>query len=349
MNRLEKDLDHIFTSVGGLWEGLRGKRLFITGGTGFFGSWLLESFIWANDKLGLGASAVVLTRNQDSFKKKIPHIASNPAIKFHAGDVRDFDFPEGQFTYIFHMATTSAVATFNNLEDPLMKFDTIVGGTRRVLDFALKCHAQKFFLTSSGVVYGKHPLEMTHVHEDYCGTLDYFNPNFAVGGGKRVAEFLCAHYSSKYDIEMKIARCFSFIGPHLPLDIHYAVGNFIRDAISGGPIIVNGDGAPRRSYLYAADLMIWLWTILFNGKSCRVYNVGSEKEITIKGLANLVAQNFQNSIDVKISKFPVSNTLLDRYIPSTERARTELGLKQTIGLEEAIKRTIIFVKNNTQV
>mgnify|MGYP001565352516 CR=1 FL=1 len=349
MNCLEKDLDYIFTSVGGLWEELRGKQLFITGGTGFFGSWLLESLVWANDKLNLGVSATVLTRDPASFKKKMPHLAGHSAIKFHVGDVRNFDFPEGQFTHIFHAATTSAVATFNNFEDPLMKFDTIVGGTRRVLDFALKCHAQKFFLTSTGAVYGKQHSEMTHMREDYCGTLDCFNPNFAVGEGKRVAEFLCAHYSSKYGIETKVARCFSFLGPYLPLDIHYAVGNFIRDAISGGPIIVNGDGSPRRSYLYAADLMIWLWTILFNGKSCRVYNVGSEKEITIKGLADLVAQNFQNSIDVKISKFSVSSVLPDRYIPSTERARTELGLKQTIDIEEAIKRTIIFIKNSTRV
>jgi len=262
MNRLEKDLDHIFALVGNLWEDLRGKRLFITGGTGFFGSWFLESLVWANDRLELGVSATVLTRNPDSFKKKMPHLAGHPVIKFHTGDVRDFDFPEGQFTHIFHAATTSAVATFNNLEGHLVKFDTIVGGTRHVLDFALKCHAKKFFLISTGAVYGKQPPEIPRMSEDYCGTLDYFNPNFAVGGGKRVAEFLCAHYSSKYGIETKIARCFSFLGPYLPLDIHYAVGNFIRDALGGGPIQINGDGTQCRSYLYTADLMIWLWTIL---------------------------------------------------------------------------------------
>ncbi|PIT88152.1 MAG: epimerase [Candidatus Magasanikbacteria bacterium CG10_big_fil_rev_8_21_14_0_10_36_32] len=335
------DLNYILIQTKDFWEDLRGKRLFITGGTGFFGSWLLESFAWANEKLNLNASVLVLTRNADDFKKRMPHLADNPAIKFHIGDIRHFDFPEGEFSHIIHAAATSAVATFNK-EDPLVKFETIVEGTRRVLDFAVHCHAKKVLLTSSGAVYGKQPSEMTQVSEDYLGAPDSTDINSAWGVSKRSAEFIGVYYAKKYNIEIKIVRCFSFVGPYLPLDIHYAVGNFIRDALTGGPIMINGDGTPHRSYLYAADLMIWLWIILIKGESCRIYNVGSSDDITIADLAEAVADNFPGKIEVKIARPLVSKSPPERYVPSTVRAEKELGLKQIISLKDAIKRTIIY-------
>jgi nucleoside-diphosphate-sugar epimerase len=338
-NPLADDLDSILSNTKSLWDELRGQRLFITGGTGFFGRWLLESFAWANDTLDLKASALVLTRDFDAFQKNAPLLAANPAIQFHIGDIRNFDFPEGEFSHIIHAAATSAVATFNN-EDSLAKFDTVLEGTRHTLDFAVHCNAKKVLLTSSGAVYGKQPFEMTHVSEDYCGAPYLGDENSAWGEGKRAAEFLCAYYSKKNGIEAKIARCFSFVGPYLQLNIHYAIGNFIRDGLNGGPIQVNGDGTPYRSYLYAADLAIWLWTILFKGESCRAYNVGSEEDMTIAELAHLVAECFQKPLEVRIANAAVPAKPPDRYVPSTKRAQTELGLKQRVDLRTAIERTI---------
>lgn len=125
----------------------------MTGGTGFFWSWFLESLVWANEKLDLNASVLILTRDPKAFKQTAPHLASNTAIQFYLGDVRNFKFPDGEFPYIMHLAATSAAATYNN-EDPLEKYDTVVGGTRRVLNFAVQCRAKKILYTSSGVVYG---------------------------------------------------------------------------------------------------------------------------------------------------------------------------------------------------
>lgn len=344
-NPLADDLDHILMHTEGMWEELRGTRLFITGGTGFFGRWLLESFAWANEHLDLDASALVLTRNYDAFKKKAPRLAANPAIRVHVGDVRDFDFPEGEFSHVIHAAATSAVATFNN-EDPLVKFDTVVRGTRHTLDFAVRCNAGKFLLTSSGAVYGRQPSDMTHVAEDYHGAPDPCDANSAWGEAKRGAEFLCAYHAGKYGIEAKIARCFSFVGPHLQLDIHYAIGNFIRDALKGEAVRVNGDGTPHRSYLYAADLAVWLWTILFRGESCRAYNVGSEKGITIAELAGTVARTLGKSMEVRIARDPLPGRPPERYVPSTKRAQTELGLRQTVDLDDGIERTIRHARNS---
>lgn len=344
-NPLAEDLDHILAHTRDLWEEIRGRRLFITGGTGFFGRWLLESFAWANAALDLDASAVVLTRDSASFKKKAPGLASNPAIRFHTGDIVNYNFPEGEFSHIIHAAATSAVATFNN-EDPLVKFENVVGGTRHTLDFAVRCGARRFLLTSSGAVYGKQPPGLSHVPEDYCGAPDPVRPDAAWGEAKRAAELLCALYSNKHGLETKIARCFSFVGPFLQLDIHYAIGNFIRDAFNGGHIRVKGDGTPHRSYLYAADLAVWLWTVLFRGESCRAYNVGSEEDVTIEELAGLVAQSFGKRAEVTIAGSPVPGSPPDRYVPATDRARTELGLGQYVGLREALGRTIEFIKKS---
>lgn len=339
-NPLAEDLDHILTYTKELWEELRDQRIFITGGTGFFGCWLLESFAWANDKLHLNAEALVLTRNYESFLKKAPHLATNPAIKFHLGDVRDFEFPEGNFPFVIHAATEASAKL--NEGNPLLMWDTIIEGTRHTLEFARNARTKNFLLTSSGAVYGKQPPEMTHIPEEYTGAPDPTDPNSAYGEGKRAAEMLCTMYAKMYGIQTKIARCFAFVGPYLPLDIHYAIGNFIRDGLQGGPIQVKGDGTPYRSYLYAADLAIWLLTILFRGESNHPYNVGSEKDITIAALAKEIALHFKPELSISIKGNTRSNQLSERYVPSNHKITRELGVQQIIDLNEGIRRTVRY-------
>ena len=339
-NPLAADLIHILDHTRELWDELRGQQIFITGGTGFFGCWLLESFIWANEKLDLHAHAVVLTCSPDAFRVKAPHLAGNEAVTLLSGDVRTFDFPKDLFSHIIHAATESSAKL--NGENPLLMLDTIIEGTRHVLDFAKTCGARKFLLTSSGAVYGKQPSGLAHIPEDYTGAPDPMDPKFAYGHGKRIAEHLCALYARETNIEMKIARCFAFVGPYLPLDGHFAIGNFIRDALNGGPIIVKGDGTPCRSYLYAADLAIWLWIILLRGQSCRPYNVGSEEILSIAEIGKQVSEAFPRRPTVKIQGKINFQGTIELYIPSTFRANRELGLNLWIPFEEGILRSIDF-------
>jgi dTDP-glucose 4,6-dehydratase len=252
------------------------------------------------------------------------------------GDIRTFEFPFGEFRHIIHAATESSAKL--NAENPLQMMDTIIKGTRRALEFAKICGAENFLLTSSGAVYGKQPSEMTHIPEEYNGAPDPLDQKSAYGEGKRVAEHLCALYADAR-LKPKIARCFTFVGPYLPLDIHFAVGNFIRDALNGGPIVVQGDGTPRRSYLYASDLTIWLWTILLRGKSLRPYNVGSRYSTSISELARSVASEFSNKVSIDIQGTPDCQRPTERYVPDTQRAQQELDLKETITLEEGIRKT----------
>lgn len=337
-NPLAADLDHVLEHTRPLWDDLRGGRLFITGGTGFVGCWLLESFIWANDRLGLGAQAVVLTRDPRAFARKAPHLASHPAIQLQAGDVRDFAFPDVAFTHVIHAAAQSSAPPTEI--DPLEMFDTIVTGTRRVLDGARACGARRLLFVSSGAVYGRQPAERPLIAEDDRGGPDVTDPRAAYGEGKRAAELLCAIYAARYGLSATIARGFAFLGPYLPLDAHFAAGNFLRDRLRGGPIVVRGDGTPVRSYLYAADLAIWLWTILARGQAGRAYNVGSEETITIGELARAVANAESPAMDVVVLEQPQAGQPAERYAPSTARARAELGLQQWISLDDAIRRTL---------
>ena len=342
-NPLAADLDHILDHTRDLWDELRGERLFITGGTGFFGCWVLESFLWANERLRLDAHAVILTRRPATAKQALPHLMLDPAISLHEGDVRTFAFPSGQFSHIIHAATESS-AKLNN-ETPLLMLDTIVDGARRTLELATQCKAQKFLLTSSGAVYGKQPPEMTHIPEEYMGAPDPLDPKAAYGQGKRLAEHLCAQYARTDGLQPKIARCFAFVGPYLPLDIHFAIGNFIRDGLKGGPIVVKGDGTSYRSYLYAADLAIWLWTILFNGQSLRPYNVGSDESLSIVEVAHRVAEQFPAKIAVEIRGTPNPLKPVERYVPGMSRALAELDLQLRIPLNIGIHRTLDWYHN----
>jgi dTDP-glucose 4,6-dehydratase len=181
---------------------------------------------------------------------------------------------------------------------------------------------------------------MTHVAETYTGAPDAANAASAYGEGKRIAETMCACYASAHGVDALIARCFAFVGPYLPLDTHFAIGNFIRDAMRGEAILVSGDGTPTRSYLYAADLAVWLWTILLRGTSGRPYNVGSRREVTIGDLARAVGSAVEPGVPVIVAGTPVPGANPHRYVPDVARAETELGLREWIPLESAIERTI---------
>ena len=331
------DLELILEHTAPLWEEVRGSRIFLTGGTGFFGCWLVESFCFVNHLLGLGAEATILTRSPEAFAQKCPHLASDTAVTLQAGDVRSFLFPEGEYRYVIHAATDATAK--QAAEAPLEMLSTIIAGTEHTLEFADTHGTGKFLLTSSGAVYGKQPPEMTHVPESYAGAPDPVNPANVYAEGKRTAELLCALYQKRDRLDCKIARCWAFCGPHLPLDQHFAIGNFIGDVLAGGPIQIQGDGTPRRSYLYAADLAVWLWTILLRAPALVPFNVGSARDVSILELAQTVAMTLNPQTEIRVARQIVPGAAPLRYVPCVDRARAVLGLRPTIGLEEGIRRT----------
>lgn len=336
---LAADLDHVLATTQSIWEPLRGQRLFITGGTGFVGTWLTESLVWADTKLSLGMESVLLTRNPEAFRAKAPAVASHKSITLLRGTTQNFKFPEGEFKFVIHAATESA--TKSTPENPTGSFDADLAATRRVLEFARQAGTRRLLFTSSGAVYGPQPRDLAAIPEHYSGAPSTTDENTAYGQAKRASEFLCTMYARQFGFDAPIARLFAFVGPHLPLE-GYAVGNFLRDAINGRIIRIESDGSTVRSYLYAADMAAWLWTILLKGESVHPYNVGSPNAITVRELAETVAGIADEDLKIEILNRP--GIPATRYVPDVSRAQNELALQAHISLKEGLQRTVAWHK-----
>jgi nucleoside-diphosphate-sugar epimerase len=336
------DLDLVLKNTANSWNDVKNKTIFITGGTGFFGIWLIMSFIFINQSLKLNAKIIILTRNKKIFLDKYEWLIKYSELNFLEGDITSFDFIKEDIDYIIHAATEASVKL--NVEEPLTMFETVVNGTKRILEFAKLKNVKSFLFTSSGAVYGTQPSNIENISEDYFGAPDSSDSTSVYGEGKRMAEVLCAVYYKHFGLPVKIARCYAFIGPFLALDSHFAAGNFIKNLLDNEDIVIEGDGTPCRSYMYSADLTVWLWTILFHGENNRPYNVGSNRSITISDLAHLIAkQEYSNKIKV-ITKLPRSNNPQLRYVPNNDKATKNLNLQIYTSLETCIEKTIAYNK-----
>ena len=260
------------------------------------------------------------------------------------GDVREFAFGNKRFDVIVHAATD--VVAHSSPQDV---FGTCLEGTRRVMAFASQSGATKVLIVSSGAVYGPLPPGMTHVSETYMGGPDPLDAKSAYAEGKRVSEWIAAQ-EAKAGLDVKVARIFAVVGPHLPLDKHFAIGNFIRAALAGVEIVLEGDGTAYRSYLYAADMAAWLWAVLIRGHSARAYNVGSEESVSLLGLANLVSHGLTSgTAQVRAVRMPLPGQNPQYYVPSTQRIRAELGLAAPMLLDQALQRTANWYRNHSDL
>lgn len=336
---LESDFRHIVTHCSSVWPALKGASIFITGGTGFFGRWLVESLLYADTELSLGLHLSVLARHASQMRSEWAH---DPRLTLIDGDVCSFDFPSGAYSHVIHAATPASAKL--EKENPDLMYSINVQGTERVLEFARTRDIRNVLFTSSGAVYGRQPEAVMGSAEDDDWSQDADQVLSAYARGKRTAEAMCKKAAQDNRMRVTIARCFAFVGPYLPLDTHFAIGNFILDGSAGRTICVKGDGTPFRSYLYASDLVIWLLSILVHGQSARPYNVGSGESINIATLAHTVGRLM--NVPVEILGKHVPGTRIERYVPNVLRAQEELGLLQRVSLDEAILKTAAMIPSS---
>ncbi len=327
------DLVHILNESHRELEELRGKSIFITGGTGFFGKWLLAGLLCADAELGLGLRLTVLSRDPASFLQRHPEIANVPGLRFVKGHVVDFPLDDYRADHVIH--TAADTTAFTTDADERERSRTIVEGTRRMLDLTRKSGAQRILNISSGAIYGTFAAQPAGAKEEDEASAHPLTP---YGQSKRAAERLCVESG----LDFVTARAFAFLGPYLPLDAHFAAGNFLRDALRGGPILVRGDGTALRSYLHPADLVVWLLRILLRGQSARAYNVGSDEVVSTAELARHIANAVQPKCEVVIQAVQPQGPQ-NIYLPDIHRARAELNLDVGISLSDAIARTLVFL------
>lgn len=314
-------------------------KLLFTGGTGFFGKALLRHWHGLHGTGQDAPSITLLSRSPQDFLARNPEFAHQPWLRLHRGDILDPASlpPAGGFTHLLHAAADS---TLGPQMSPMQRYAQIVDGTRNLLDYAAQHRIGRFLLTSSGGVYGPQPPGMEAIPESYNGIPDPLRPEHVYGIAKRCAEHLCALYQHKYGIETVVARCFAFIGQDLPLNVHFAIGNFIRDALTAPEITVSGNGTPVRSYMDQRDLAYWLEALLRNGQAGHAYNVGSEEAITIRELAELVRDLLAPGKPVHIAAVAGADSARQRYVPCTTKARDTMGLHLRYTLEQAIEHTV---------
>jgi len=337
------DLDYIVEGAQRVFEALNGQHIFITGGTGFLGGWLVESLSYACHSMGLTTQITVLVQpGCDTF-----HFGELPSVRLVEGDINSLTWSDlndrlrtlgvtADFDSVIHGAVL--VNDGDKPASPLAIWDSVVSGSRNVLDVARSSGCERVLLLSSGAVYGS-GTTMTHKLPEDCLTgPEFLNPDMAYAEGKRAMESLAAIYLREYGLQSVLARCFSFIGPRLPIDSHLAAAQFVRDAMAGGPVRVRGDGSPVRGYLYAADMATWLWSLLVKAVPGVAYNVGSERECSILELATLIGQSAE--VPVEIVGTPSRAGIGDFYVPDTSLVRKDLV--EGVSLEEAVERTLAW-------
>lgn len=345
--QLNTDFNHPWNTSPDLIDFFKNKNIYITGATGFFGKWLLGTFNAGHENFGVQTKIFALSRNPDKFLSENPFFKTQNIQWIQADVHQKLDFNQN-LDFIIHGATEASEQL--NREKPDLMFSTILKGTENILNLAEKNLKGAFLNLSSGAIYGPQPAHIDHIQENHLFGPDITNPLSAYAEGKRVSEFLSTLSARRHPQLRAIqARCFAFVGPFLPLGTHFAMGNFLLNALNKEDIQIKGDGTPRRSYLYMSDLSLWLLKILALGKNQMAYNVGSEQGVSIKELAEVVAEvsyeltGFRPQIQIAQKASPDCPPL--RYVPSTEKVQKELGLSPLVPLRQAIAKTMSFHLN----
>ena len=313
------------------------KRIAVTGGTGFLGTWIAEMIAALNDEYDLKISLDIYARTTAEWEKKWPHLSSRPDIQLYSQDVRSpFQF-QSDTNFVIHAAGVP-----NNrvhASDPLRVMQTTIEGINNALDAASQLdNLSRFINVSSGLVGGvpNHPGALSET--------DYFvipsgHLHLVYVDAKRAAESIAAIYRSQFRMPVSTIRPFTFAGPYQSLDRPWAINSFLGDALMGRDIRIHGDGSARRSYLYGSDAAWWTLAALVNGTDGEVYNVGSPEAISHIELAQLISEKISPKPSIAVNTAPSKQWQYDELYPSVTHTQSALGVVETRTLEQAIDKT----------
>ena len=314
------------------------NNLLITGGTGFFGTALVEKLSDQLIRKKYDVNRVYLLSRSEGdahrFKNK-----NFDWLYYVKGDIHNEEWWNKckNITHVIHAAADSTNGPMLSCGE---RYDQIVNGTRKILGFSESQRIRNFLFISSGAVYARKDGDVDSYKEtELCAPLTY-DLGQIYGLAKRVAETECLIKAKELSMIVSVARCFSFIGHDLPMDKHFAIGNFIKSAILNEDIVINGNGSQIRSYLHQSDLANILIKMVFENFD-GIYNVGSSEKVSIKRLAKLVVKASTKDIKVRIKGLATSSENEGRnvYVPNTDKLLKDLSIKP-LNLEESISLTL---------
>lgn len=338
MTVLKEDLEYI-ANYDLPYENLKGKPVLVTGATGLIGVSLVRALSTIGD-----IKILAFVRNEEK-ARKIYGEDSNVGLVI--GDITNPICVSDKVEYIFHCAsvTTSKVM----IEKPVETLLTAVEGTKNILEFAKEKNVRSIVFVSSMEMYGSFE-ELDHdVTEKDLGYIDPLKIRSNYPESKRLCENMCIAYLAEYGIPVKIARLAQTFGAGILPGDNRVFAQFARSAINRENIILHTKGLSEGNYCYTRDCVTGLLTILLKGKDGEAYNVANpDSHTTIVDMAKMVANKIADGEIKVVFDIPESNTFgyaADTKMKLNSDKLQKIGWKPEIGLEEAYKRTIKWMKS----
>lgn len=357
------DLDFITRALDGELAALAGKRLLISGGAGFLGYYLVQAALHWNAGPGAAGSRIEVIVC-DNYVRGIPawltELQGNPALTLLKHDITQPLPPSvGTLDYIVHAASIASPTFYRKF--PIETMDANVNGLRLLLDRAREQLAaghgiSGFLFFSTSEIYGDPPPDQIPTPETYRGNVSCTGPRACYDESKRYGETLCVNFARQFGMPITTVRPFNNFGPGLKITDRRVIPDFARDLLAGRDLVLMSDGSPTRTFCYVADAVVGYYKALVRGRPAEAYNIGSESpEISMRELAGLLAELARKAWGYagRVVHQPSAEKdyLTDnpqRRCPSIARARAELDFAPQMTLEEGLRRTLVWYRDNRQ-
>ncbi|MFA6357104.1 MAG: NAD-dependent epimerase/dehydratase family protein [Candidatus Omnitrophota bacterium] len=326
------------------WGKLQGKKVLITGGSGFLPAYMAETILFLNDHhFKKRAKVYILGRSKDRVLSRFSDYGKRGDLQYIVQDVCIPFKSKEKFDFIIHAASQASPKYFG--KDPVGTLSANVLGTYNLLELAKKQKVKGFLFFSSGEVYGEVNNKQIPVKEDFYGCVDPINVRSCYAESKRMGETMCVSWLHQYGVPVKIVRPFHTYGPGMRLDDGRVFADFVADIVFGRNIEMKSDGSAIRAFCYLADATVGFFTVLLKGENGQAYNVGNEDaEISIINLARLLAGLFPEKklrveVDMQYKKAGYIKSSIIRNSPDTHKLRS-LGWEPHYLLKSGFKRSI---------
>ena len=356
------DLERICSRLEPEFATMQGKCLFISGGAGFLGYYLIRAVLhWNETRPG---DAPIQVTACDNYIRGVPDwlatLSSKPSLTLLKHDITA-PLPEtvGDLDFVIHAASIASPTYYR--KHPIATMDANVNGLRLLLDSCCEQLAaghpvSGFLFFSTSEIYGDPPPDQIPTAETYRGNVSCTGPRACYDESKRFGETLCVNFARQFGLPITTARPFNNFGPGLKITDRRVIPDFARDLIAGKDLVLLSDGSPTRTFCYVADAIVGYFKILVCGRSAEAYNIGNDSpEISMLELAEMLVRIGREQFDyagrVVRDASREKDYLTDnpqRRCPSIVKAKSELGFNPEISVEEGLRRTLVWYRDNQE-